>query len=67
MTLQDLLDKKNLTMYQLSKLSGVPKTTVIDLFSGRSRIGACNARTLQRIANVLGCSIEDLLIFDDNI
>ena len=30
MYLQTMLDQKNITKYHLSKISGVPKTTVID-------------------------------------
>ena len=61
MTLQTILDEKHMTMYQLSKVSGVPKTTVIDICSGKSEIGACNARTVQRLAKALDCSMEDLM------
>lgn len=61
MTLQSKLDEKRMTMYQLSKVSGVPKTTVLDICSGKSEIGACNARTVQRLSHALGCSMEELM------
>ena len=61
MTLQTNLDKKDMTMYQLSKRSGVPKTTVLDICSGKSEIGACNARTVQRLSQALGCTMEELM------
>ena len=61
MTLQEKLDEKGMTMYQLSKRSGVPKTTVLDICSGKSEIGACNARTVQRLSQALGCSMEELM------
>ena len=38
MTLQNLLDLENITKYQLSKVSGIPKTTVIDICSGKTTI-----------------------------
>lgn len=38
MTLQNLLDLENITKYQLSKASGIPKTTVIDICSGKTTI-----------------------------
>ena len=38
MTLQNLLDSKNITKYQLSKISGIPKTTVIDICLGKTSI-----------------------------
>lgn len=34
MNLQTYLNLKNITKYHLSKISGVPKTTVIDICSG---------------------------------
>ncbi len=61
MNLQAMLNEKGMTMYHLSKASGVPKTTVIDICSGKSEIGACNARTIQRLSQALGCSMEELM------
>lgn len=61
MTMQTKLNEKGMTMYQLSKLSGVPKTTVLDICSGKSEIGACNARTVQRLSEALGCTMEELM------
>lgn len=60
-TLQKMLNEQGMTMYQLSKRSGVPKTTVLDICSGKSEIGACNARTVQRLSQALGCSMEELM------
>ena len=64
MNLQTMLNEKGMTMYHLSKASGVPKTTVIDICSGKSEIGACNARTVQRLSKALGCTMEDLMRID---
>lgn len=61
LTLQAILNDRNMTKYQLSRLSGVPKTTVIDICSGKSAIEKCSARTVQRLAKALGCSMESLL------
>ncbi len=61
MDLQTILNKKGMTMYQLSKTSGVPKTTVIDICSGKSDIGACNAKTVLLLSRALGCTMEDLM------
>lgn len=38
MNLQTLLDQKDMTKYHLSKISGVPKTTIMDICAGRSSI-----------------------------
>ncbi len=64
MNMQTLLNEKGMTMYSLSKASGVPKTTVIDICSGKSDIGACNARTVQRLSAALGCTMEELMRID---
>lgn len=64
MTLQLLLDQKNITKYHLSKISGVPKTTIIDICSGQSSIGRCSAKTVLQIAKALGCSMEDIMMLE---
>ncbi len=64
MNLQTLLTQKNMTMYRLSKISGVPKTTVIDICSGKSSIEGCNAKTVFRLSKALGCPMETLMTID---
>lgn len=65
MTLQLLLDQKNMTKYHLSKISGVPKTTIIDICAGKSAIEKCSAKTIQQIAAALGCTMEDIMRLED--
>lgn len=65
MTLQNFLDEKNITKYQLSKVSGVPKTTIIDICTGKSTIGKCSAKTIQKIATALNCSMEEIMELDE--
>ena len=64
MNLQTMLAKRNLSMYRLSQISGVPKTTVIDICSGKSDIGGCNARTVFLLAKALDCTMEELMRID---
>lgn len=64
MTLQDLLDEKKMTKYHLSKISGVPKTTILDICAGKSAIGKCSAKTIQQIASALNCSMETIMQLD---
>lgn len=64
MNLQTLLNERKMSMYRLSKLSGVPKTTVIDICSGKSSINGCNAKTVFQLSKALGCSMEDLMTID---
>ena len=61
MTFAELLNDKNLTIYKLSKESGVAKTTLFDIASGKSNILDCTARNLFKISNVLKVSMEDLI------
>ena len=65
MTLQRLLNDENITKYQLSKMSGVPKTTIIDMCSGKSSIQNCSAKTVYKIAKALNISMEDMMKLDD--
>ena len=64
MNLQTMLDERNMSMYRLSKLSGVPKTTVLDICSGKSSIDGCNAKTVFLLSKTLGCTMEDLMKID---
>lgn len=61
MSLQKILDSRGISMYRLAQLSGVPKTTIIDICSGKSSIENCTAKTVYRIAQALDCSVESLL------
>ena len=46
MDLQTLLNQKQITKCHLSKISGVPKTTIMDICAGRSKIERCSAKTI---------------------
>lgn len=64
MNLRSLLNERNMSMYRLAQVSGVPKTTVIDICSGKSSIEGCNAKTVFLLAKGLGCSMEELMKID---
>ena len=61
MTMQSMLREKNMSMYRLSQISGVPKTTVIDICSGKSDIEGCTAKTVLQLSRALGCTMEELM------
>ena len=67
MTFGDLLINKNLTVYKLSKDSGVPKTTIFDISSGKSNILDCSGRNLLKLSKCLELSIEDLLNLEQEL
>lgn len=64
MNLQEYIDSKKITKYHLSKISGVPKTTIIDICSGKSSLQKCSARTVQQLAKALNCTMEYIMSLD---
>ncbi|GHU62712.1 hypothetical protein AGMMS49983_04680 [Clostridia bacterium] len=61
MDLNKMLASKFLTKYRLSKISGVPYTTINDIFSGKTSIERCSAETVYRLAKALDLTIEELM------
>ena len=61
MYLNELLEQKKLTKYRLSKISGVPQTTIADICSGKTKIEKCSADTIYRLANALDVTMESLI------
>lgn len=59
--INDILHEKSFSKYRLSKLSGVPYTTINDICSGKADIRKCNVDTVYKIATVLGVTVEELL------
>ena len=61
MNINTLIKRQNLSLYELSKTSGVPYSTLKDISHGKSKIEKCSAGTVYRIANALHVSSDDLL------
>ena len=61
MNINDILAKKQMTKYQLSKISGVSTTTINDICKGKVNIKNCTGETLYKLAKALNVSIESLL------
>ena len=61
MTFLDLLSEKKTTVYSLSMNSGIPRTTLTDIASGKADLLECSGKTLLAISKSLHVSIEDLL------
>lgn len=61
MLINEELERQNMTKYRLSKKSGVPHTTIIDICSGKAEPDKCAAGTLYRVAKALGITVEDIL------
>lgn len=64
MNLQNFIDSKNISKYHLSQISGIPKTTIMDICSGKSSLQKCSAHTVQKLAKALGCTMEYIMSLD---
>lgn len=61
MTVNELLETKHITKYRLSKMSGVPYSTVGDICSGKTELKKCSAETVYKLALALEVTMEELL------
>ncbi len=61
MYINDLLSEKKMSKYRLSKESGIPQTTIMDICSGKARIEKCSADTIYKLAKTLNVSMENLI------
>ena len=61
MLINDELQEKKMTIYQLAKLSGVPYATVNDICHEKTKLTKCSAETVYKISRALNVSMEDLL------
>ena len=61
MTINELMENRNITQYRLSKDSGIAYTTINDICSGKAQLEKCSAETIYRILKVLGVSMENLI------
>ncbi len=59
--LKEYLQDRNLSIYQLSKESGVPYSTVSDLVNGKTSAGNCKASIIAKLASALQISMEEFL------
>lgn len=64
MTIQQLMHDMQMSRYRLSKISGIPWTTLADIYSGKTHLNRCGAGTLFKLSKALGLSIEELLALE---
>lgn len=64
MELSYLLQKKNISAYQLSKNSSVPYSTISDILHKRTNWLDCTVLTVKKIAEALEIPIEELISED---
>lgn len=63
--LQQILKERGLSIYWLSKASGVPYTTVSLLCRGKTGVARCDVGTVYRICRVLQVRVEELMTPDE--
>ena len=61
----DLLIDKKMSVYQCSKISGIPYTTLLEVVNGKTDIDKCSAETVYRLAKALNIDMESLLQRND--
>jgi len=61
MNINEILQQKNITKYKLSKISGVPFTTISEITTGKSKIKNCTSETVYKVAKALDVSMESLI------
>lgn len=55
------IKKLNLSVYYISKRSGIPQSTLSDIITGKSKLLDCTGKTLLLLSKELNISIEELL------
>lgn len=61
MSLLDVLNKKNISQYQLAKKSGLPKSTISDICNNENGIDNCKLSTVKKIAYALNYTLDELI------
>lgn len=59
--LREFIHEQGLTPYEVSKMSGVPRSTIYDLVNKKGAFENMSIITAYKIAKVLGIKIEDFI------
>ena len=62
MLINDLMKKHGITRYELSERSGVSESTLRDIINGKSQLDRCESGTMVAIADVLGTTVEAIVV-----
>ena len=60
-TLQEAMSERKISRYRLSKISGIPWTTLSDICSGKTELERCSAGTVLKLSKALGLTMEETL------
>lgn len=61
MLIHEIMEKKQMSKYRLSKESGMPYTTICDICSGKAKLQNCSGETIYKICRTLHIPMEELL------
>lgn len=61
MSINELIESRNITKYRLSKKAQIPYATLSDICSGKSDLSKCSSETVYRLAKELNVTMEELL------
>lgn len=61
MDINTMLRDKKISVYRLSKDSGIPYATLNDICTGKARLEKCSGETIYKLARTLNVSMEDIL------
>ena len=61
MTIHEVLQEKNMSIYRLARDSELPYATVNDICNGKAKLEKCSAETVYKIARALDVSMEELI------
>lgn len=61
MTIKEIMKERNMSRYKLSKESGIPYSTIDDIYKGKTKIGKCSAETIYKMSIPLNVTMEELV------
>lgn len=61
MFLNDMVKERNMSIYHLSKISGIPYSTLNDICNSKRNLLNCNAETIYKLSKSLNVSMESLV------
>ena len=59
--IERMLKERNMSIYQCSKSSGIPYTTLSEIVRGKTSIEKCSAEVVYKLAKFLNVSMESLI------
>ena len=61
MLINSIMAENKISVYRLSKRSGIPYATINDICNNKVNLAKCNAETIYKLAKELNVSMEELL------